>query len=163
MTTEQLSGSRVHFGPRTSDKDLQSTVYDGLEKVMVIPLRTVAGNTSLILPQNVGDESDWVIPAGSYIHYAAINVGTAFAATTAVSITAGLTGAADGLITALGVGDIANLTAGNWDAGDGALIEGPVGAVDVRPIAAWDVGDVTAVGEAVMVIKYIEQLTSRYL
>jgi hypothetical protein len=155
-----LQGSVNHFGPRTTETDnAADPSSDGLIRKLVQPLVTIAGTASLIV---AADSNDTVnkIPANSLIKRAYLYVEDAFAATTAVSITAGVTGNADALILAAGVGAKAQLTDLSWNEADGDGIGIEVGTSDVEIIAAWNAADATAVGNAVLVVEYMPPLTA---
>lgn len=158
MTKEIIQGSVNHFGPRTTEVD-NAADSDSLVRQLVQPLVTVAGTASLIV---AADSNDTVnkIPANSVIKRAWLYTEDAFTATTAVSITVGVTGNADALVLAAGKGAKAQLTALSWNEGDGDGIGIEVGTSDVAIIAAWNAADATAVGNAVLVVEFMPPLTA---
>ena len=157
-TKEVLQGSVNHFGPRQVETD-NAADSDSLVRQLVQPLVTVAGTASLIVAAD-SDDTVAKIPANSVIKRAWLYTEDAFTATTAVSITAGVTGNADALVLAAGIGAKAQLTALSWNEGDGDGIGIEVGTSDVAIIAAWNAADATAVGNAVLVVEYMPPLTA---
>ena len=164
---EVIQGSRNHFGPRSSESGVGTSIPDELVKTLVVPLVTAAGATTLTDTFDSTDATFPVIPAYSYIKSCAIYVEDAFTVTaTATGIDVGLTntdGTANdpnGLVAVGGVGAVANLTAGKWDAGDGALIGAGSGAKDSYVSAAWAGGTDTLTGTAVVYVEYIPKLTA---
>ena len=160
MTKEIIQGSVNHFGPRKVETDTAADpASEGLIRTLVQPLVSVASVASLIV---AADSDDTVnkIPANSLIKRAYLYVEDAFEATTAVSITVGVTGNADALILAAGKGAKAQLTDLSWNEADGDGIGIEVGTSDVAIIAAWNAADAISVGTAVIVVEYIPPLTS---
>lgn len=160
MTREVIGGSANHFGPRDSEMDLPlSNAEEVMVRTIIVPLRSVASVASLIATQSALDAADLVIPAKSMLVRAYLNVKTAFTATTAVSITVGIDGNADALITAAGKGAKAGLVADSWHIADGDGLGLTVGASDVHVVAAWNAADATSLGNALLVIEYMPPQT----
>jgi len=153
---EIISGARTSYGPKSVEKEAPMLGQNHRKQIR-IPLLTVAGSATL-LAADANDETVMQIPANSLVVDGYIYVKTAFAATTAVSITMGSESDPNGLITAAGVGAKAALTAKSWAQLDGALVGATWGTADESIIASWNAADATAVGEAQCTLEYIAPL-----
>lgn len=151
MSTVILEGASTHFGPRDVEVDKAAHIPNQMVESLVQPLVAVSDSASLIVAHSAED-SLVRIPAHSVITSVNVYTKAALVATTAVTLTVGITGNADGLA----VLTLTDMTANSWNVGAGDALNVSVGSADVDVVAVLDVVDATAVGTAVVIVEYVK-------
>ena len=158
MSRAQASiGSAQHYGPRETNVGLPSSVSTyGVVTQLEVYFDYAQANAGLPTANAEDDSGTLVIPAGSFIKSAYLEVSTAFTSGGSATLELGVedvdgsSNDPDGLDTIA----VAALTAGSWTVCDGALVGDTVGAVDVQ----LSIDDATAVftaGVGRLVVEYI--------